>query len=332
MAGLRSRKIIDDGRIELGMTVDYPYYSINLNKEDWEDYDEDKTNEILNAILLELKDEDPFGSLDDRIWFNKDLNMLVDEGDLSFIFFSYTNGLRYLPPELVEDKLEKILVLAAEGLKRKLNTYGRYLYPPQAPTNVSDYINLNEETFLYEMGRQNGDRVWCHTNGQKSVETSFKDGEGIRTEWYATRDFIDRYSDDEIKMFETLGVDKSKQIKKLDAYHINGKREGCWTWQYENASTKHKVHYKNGELDGLLTEWYDNDSHQKAAEVHYKNGKPNGVATMWYKNGKKKEEAEFKNGRVTKLNKDGSLNNKLKFKNDVLEVRYFPSATKRRSV
>jgi antitoxin component YwqK of YwqJK toxin-antitoxin module len=66
--------------------------------------------------------------------------------------------------------------------------------------------------------------------------------------------------------------------------------------------------YKDGEFDGLITEWYENG--KKSGEINFKNGKKDGLTTLWYENGKKEYEGNFKNDKLIsskKWNEDGSV-------------------------
>ena len=52
--------------------------------------------------------------------------------------------------------------------------------------------------------------------------------------------------------------------------------------------------YKDGEKDGLWTDWYENG--QKKSERNYKYGFDIGSWTAWYQNGQKKSEVKYKDG------------------------------------
>lgn len=54
--------------------------------------------------------------------------------------------------------------------------------------------------------------------------------------------------------------------------------------------------YKDGELDGLWTSWYENGN--KSAEYTYKDGQKEGLCTIWYENGNKKNEYTLKDGKL----------------------------------
>ncbi|MFL2480368.1 MAG: PDZ domain-containing protein [Verrucomicrobiales bacterium] len=75
-----------------------------------------------------------------------------------------------------------------------------------------------------------------------------------------------------------------------EEWYDNGKRE---VW-YKDGHKEEEINYKNGKMDGLWVEWYENG--QKAEEGNYKDGEKNGLWTEWYENGQKAEEGNYKDG------------------------------------
>lgn len=79
----------------------------------------------------------------------------------------------------------------------------------------------------------------------------------------------------------------------------NGKKEGLWTWWYEQrywgkiGQKEEEGTYKNGKKEGLWTKWYYGRD-QKKEEGTYENGYKTGVWTEWYENGLKKEEITYR--------------------------------------
>ena len=67
--------------------------------------------------------------------------------------------------------------------------------------------------------------------------------------------------------------------------------------------------YKDGKVDGLRTEWYENG--QKKSEGNYKDGwNRDGLWTWWDENGQKIMERMNKDGKeisIKEWNKDGSV-------------------------
>ena len=82
-----------------------------------------------------------------------------------------------------------------------------------------------------------------------------------------------------------------------------GKKEKTVTRYYENTGRgerkkKTEVNYKNGKVDGLWVDYYENG--KKCSEENYKDGKRDGLCTEWYENGQKGMERNLKNGECSK--------------------------------
>ena len=132
--------------------------------------------------------------------------------------------------------------------------------------------------------------------------------------------------------------------KRIEAHYKNGELDGLETEWHENGKKKSEHHYKNGVKDGLWTDWSNG---QKRMEAHYKDGKKEGLETYWYKgrqkkgdvhykNGKKKSEHHYKNGKQVGLetwwDKDGKKRVEGTFKNgkpDGLGTYWYEGGQKR---
>ena len=129
---------------------------------------------------------------------------------------------------------------------------------------------------------------------------------------------------DEPSLIEKNGVmylplsDKpySGDVSKLDNFgktllkgtYKNGKKDGLWTWWYENGQKESEGTYKDDKLEGLSTNWYENG--QKWYELTNKDGEFDGLYTNWYENGKKRFEGTYKDGELISekyWNEDGSV-------------------------
>ena len=75
------------------------------------------------------------------------------------------------------------------------------------------------------------------------------------------------------------------KLKHLGRINENDKKNGLWTYWYENEEKERQGIYKNGKKDGLWTYWYENG--QKDEEITYKNNQKDGRETVWYENGQK---------------------------------------------
>ena len=84
-----------------------------------------------------------------------------------------------------------------------------------------------------------------------------------------------------------------------------------WVKGYYSDSEQLEIRYhvKNGEREGLWTEWYKNG--QKKLEGIYKVGKREGLWASWYENGQKHSECTYKAsslvGCVDVWNEDGTV-------------------------
>ena len=98
---------------------------------------------------------------------------------------------------------------------------------------------------------------------------------------------------------------------------VDGKREGRWTaWQengepswidyyeqgnrtyhamyFPTGSMRVELHYKEGQLDGVLKQWYASGTLQ--AQTDYANGQRHGTRTLWDIDGKLLYEASYTRG------------------------------------
>ena len=100
----------------------------------------------------------------------------------------------------------------------------------------------------------------------------------------------------------------SGDVSKLDNFgktllkgaHKNGKKDGLWTWWYENGEKKNEGTFKDGKENRLHRWWYENG--QKSKEGTYKDGKQVELVTSWYENGQKGKEGTFKDGELVSEN------------------------------
>ena len=88
------------------------------------------------------------------------------------------------------------------------------------------------------------------------------------------------------------------QVMHLYSYK-DGERDGLETEWYENGQKKEEGNYKDGKVEGLATAWHKNG--HKMMEGNYKDGKRDRILTMWYENGRKKWEGNFRDGKENGL-------------------------------
>ncbi len=93
-------------------------------------------------------------------------------------------------------------------------------------------------------------------------------------------------------------VSKSDNFGKtlLKGTYKNGKKDGLWTWWYENGQKLKEETYKGGKEDRSWTSWYKNG--QKKFEGISKDGKRDGLWTDWDENGKNLKEETYKDGEL----------------------------------
>jgi len=118
---------------------------------------------------------------------------------------------------------------------------------------------------------------------------------------------------------------------KAEGEYKNGRRQGTWTWRWQDgrvretreyvdgklngitasffADGKHEVleRYADGRPDGTWSSWHPNG--QRASVEHYENGVLQGDATCWYANGQVRVERSFDHGepagRMTAYHENG---------------------------
>ena len=64
---------------------------------------------------------------------------------------------------------------------------------------------------------------------------------------------------------------------------VNGKREGRWTFWYENGQLLSRINHKNGKREGLYERYYENGTLRYRG--HYKNGISVGKSEFFHPDG-----------------------------------------------
>ena len=67
-------------------------------------------------------------------------------------------------------------------------------------------------------------------------------------------------------------------------------------YNYRNGQLKEKKNYKDGQLDGLFEEYYENSS-QLLLRENYKDGQEDGLQVVYYFNGQVQTKSNYKDGR-----------------------------------
>jgi len=88
------------------------------------------------------------------------------------------------------------------------------------------------------------------------------------------------------------GYHKNGQ-KKEEGTYKDGKLDGLVTNWYENGKKNRERTYKDGVRDGKWTYWYEDGGKEEGT---YKDGKLDGLVTNWYENGQKSGESTYIDG------------------------------------
>ena len=109
--------------------------------------------------------------------------------------------------------------------------------------------------------------------------------------------WTEKFSDEPItgKVYDYFGEESNP--KKVHMGNIrDGKKEGKWvSYFHSTGKKKSEYNFKDGEMDGLHTQWYENG--QKKWEGNYKDGKKDGLENHWFENGQKEFEVTMKDGK-----------------------------------
>ena len=97
---------------------------------------------------------------------------------------------------------------------------------------------------------------------------------------------------------------------RITDYYDNGQKKwersykdrqliGPVTWWYESGQIKKEFHHKHGgKMHGTATWWHENG--QKILEKNYKDGKLDGPFIVWNEKGKEIRRENYKNGEIVK--------------------------------
>ena len=179
---------------------------------------------------------------------------------------------------------------------------------------------------------------------------NFTDAE--KQEWYACVDSVRN----EFMSKNLYIINENGNFEKNENSWKDGKRNGKWTYWYNNGNKKKEIVYDSGNIinewsfyygfhangeketqgkyrkdingniiyDGKWIEWYENG--QKNLEKNYKDGKQDGLENFWYENGQKKYEVNYKNekldGLYTSWYPSGKKNTKLIYNDGKLNGPY----------
>ena len=146
-----------------------------------------------------------------------------------------------------------------------------------------------------------------YDNGQKKLVVKYK-GEGSnevivsRITYRANGDIIiSENPSDKTKMVREYYYNEDADDLfyytpiELERNYKDGKLDGLFKEWYENGKLDMKGNYKDGIKDGLWKKWYENG--QLVFEMNYKDDKEDGLQRLWYENGQLKSEGNYKDGK-----------------------------------
>jgi antitoxin component YwqK of YwqJK toxin-antitoxin module len=143
----------------------------------------------------------------------------------------------------------------------------------------------------YKNGEFDGLSTSWYKNGQKMSEGTYKNGEfdGLSTSWYGNGQKMSEgtYKNGE---FDGLWTNWDKDGSKYEG------KDGSNYWEF-NLVLEGKVKRKD-DKDGTFLYWYDDMKTKIKFHKTYKNGKLDGLVTNWYENGQKETEGTYKDGKL----------------------------------
>jgi len=177
----------------------------------------------------------------------------------------YGNGQKFYEVTFKDGKEDGLVTEWYEnGEKKSEGTYKNGEFDGLSTSWYKNGQKMSEGT--YKNGEFDGLSTSWYGNGQKMSEGTYKNGEfdGLRTNW--DKDGSKYEGKDGSNYWEFNLVLEGKVKRKDD-------KDGTFLYWYDDMKTKIKFHktYKNGKLDGLVTNWYENG--QKETEGTYKDGK-----------------------------------------------------------
>ncbi len=139
-----------------------------------------------------------------------------------------------------------------------------------------------------------------HVNGQKGVETQYKNGkyDGVLTSYHdnGTKNYEQHYANNDAHGADT-GWYPNGKLSYTGQYR-KGKKDGKWTHWYANGNKHEESTYTNGKYNGRSTNWHENG--QIGSVNDYKDGVKHGLEASWDENGDLQYERVYVNGKIVK--------------------------------
>lgn len=272
-------------------------------------------------------------------------NEISYRGDIAYYNGSPFTGL------LVQEKTNKQLGEFTNGIKNGLfceyYSNGKKSFEGKFSNGLKDgchtewFENGNKKSVInYSNGKYNGLKTDWFENGQQRSSINCKNGDvvdGVYTvylengqknkEQTVSKGVVSKeviYQNGVVlKTKETQTEYYSDNMKKLEYYLINGKKEGQFTQWYPDGRKKQEGNYEEGEFHGIITSWYDYT--QKSSEELWDKGKKNGICTYWNIDGTITKQGNYiddlEEGKFTELEKDGNQT-KVNYKNGEIIYSY----------
>lgn len=83
--------------------------------------------------------------------------------------------------------------------------------------------------------------------------------------------------------------------RRVESFYVDGKKQGSETKFTKSGVALEKATYKNGQLNGKITEYWDGTDRIYSV-IEYKNGKQDGKTIMYYENGNISRESNYIDG------------------------------------
>ncbi len=126
--------------------------------------------------------------------------------------------------------------------------------------------------------------ISCGSRMQETVAETYPDGKPKRVQYF-TGEGENKYLAKDVFYYP------DGRIKLEGEYGKDGKKNGKWTYWYQNGNKWSEGYFSEGLDDGLRKTWHENGQiHYKG---HYDKGKRVGTWTFYDENGKKTKEIDY---------------------------------------
>ena len=204
---------------------------------------------------------------------------------------------------------------------------------PQSKVNINNLVQYGDKMYKTDDDRPYTGRVFdlYKSNGNKKVKGYYKDGFRHGDWSYYTEIGDGKYEVEYTAGLYNVAVFTDNLGTDYTGSPITGETKQDITYLFQREDkydfSKYPMIFgtiKDGEPDGLTTNWYENG--QKSSEVTYKDDNKDGKWTEWYSNGQKKDEGTFKgsikDGKWIGWNENGTMRYEGNFKDGKKHGQY----------